>query len=139
MKSSNLERKLPSGMILTFFNLLFSAFVICQPIPPSDPAYFYHYQEFRKSPNLDVFISPYPLIVNALPVSRFQIDKKNTIFRIAPNLRLSNHKPDFRVGAWLAGEWNNISLLAEPVIVNKYYAAETIGSCLLYTSPSPRD
>ena len=127
MKSSNLERKLPSTMILTFFYLLFSAFVICQPIPPSDPAYFYHYQEFRKSPNLDVFIAPYPLMVNALPVSRFQIDKKNTVFRIAPNLRLSNHKPDFRVGAWLAGEWSNISLLAEPVIINKYYAAETIG------------
>ena len=108
MKSSNLERKPPTVMILTFFNLLFLAFVICQPIPPSDPAYFYHYQEYRKAPNLDVFIAPYPLMANALPVSRFQIDKKNTVFRIAPNLRLSNHRPDFRVGAWLAGECNDI-------------------------------
>jgi len=114
-------------MIVTFFYLLFSAFVICQPIPPSDPAYYYHYQEFRKSPNLDVFIAPYPLMASALPISRFLIDKKNTVFRIAPNLRLSNHRPDFRVGGWLAGEWDNISLLAEPTIVNKFYASETIG------------
>ena len=67
------------------------------------------------------------MIASALPISRFLIDKKNTVFRIAPNLRLSNDRPDFRAGSWLAGEWDNISLLAEPVIVNKFYASETIG------------
>ncbi|SVA33375.1 uncharacterized protein METZ01_LOCUS86229, partial [marine metagenome] len=64
-------------------------------------------------------------MVSALPVSRFLIDKKNTVFGIVPSLHLSNHRPDFRVGAWLAGEWDNVSLLAEPVIVNKFYASET--------------
>ena len=122
MKLSNLGRKLPFTMILTFFYIIFSVFVICQPIPPSDPVYFYHYQEFRQSQNLDVFIAPYPLMASDLLVSRFQIDKKNTMFRLAPNLRLSSHRPDFRIGVWLSGEWDNISLLAEPVVVNKFYA-----------------
>ena len=115
------------SILLTLFSIVIQPTILAQPIPPNDPVYFYIRQDFREKHSLDLFTQPYPLSLEYLEELRFLPPKQQGYLRIAPSNILSNNIPDFRLGIWSYGKWENLSILIEPVIVNDIYGETVLG------------
>ena len=103
-----------------------------QMIPPSDPLYVFIRQEFRKTHNLDLFVSPYPWSLEQFDdidqIKFFPgINKNNVYLRFTPSIQLSKRIPYSRLDLWISAIWGNFSFLAEPVMVNEYYGESILG------------
>ncbi|MCH8010916.1 MAG: hypothetical protein IIA61_03045 [Candidatus Marinimicrobia bacterium] len=130
--------KTGNDMMITILSLSFRIYLIfislvtflysnSLPIPPDDPTYIYLRQEFRRTHNLSLYIQPFPFTTDNFKIPYYHLPDKNGYLRIAPSSKISGDVTDIQYHFWVAGRWQNISILAKPVVVKDYYGEDVLG------------
>ena len=78
-------------------------------------------REFRQNHDLSIFQKPRPVIQISDP------NKKNVQLSTVSAFRLWNNDPIQSFSLHAAGQWDKLSLLIEPVIVNEPYGHDLLG------------
>jgi hypothetical protein len=101
-------------------------------VSPSDPSYFFLKQNFRTSHDLSLYIRPYPYtLLEFEAIDSYDnniFTSKQAVVGVNPGLRMWNDIPITTLNVWVAGSWENLSLLAEPAIVNDPYGLDLLGT-----------